>query len=65
MTHTITVRVTDDGNPALSASRTFRITVREVDNAPMFEPVGVQAVDEGVAFALALVARDTTSRRGP
>ena len=35
-TYPITVRVTDDGVPHLSASATFQVTVREVNRPPMF-----------------------------
>lgn len=56
--HTVTVRLTDDGSPAASATRSFRITVREVDDPPVFESVGLQTVDERTPFAITLVARD-------
>ena len=35
-TYPITVRVTDDGVPRLSATATFHVTVREVNQAPVF-----------------------------
>ena len=35
-TYPVTVRVTDDGVPHLSASATFQVTVREVNRPPMF-----------------------------
>ncbi|MBX3746494.1 MAG: lamin tail domain-containing protein [Verrucomicrobiae bacterium] len=57
-TYPITVRVTDSGIPPLSATRTFQVTVNEVDDAPEFEPVGLQSVLEGTPFTLVLVARD-------
>jgi hypothetical protein len=56
--HAVGVRVTDDGTPPLSAVRSLRVTVNEVDNPPEFDPVGLQSADEGVPFAVTLVARD-------
>lgn len=57
-THAITVRLSDGWNPPLEASRTFQVTVTEVDDPPAFEPVSLQTTDEGVPFTLRLVARD-------
>lgn len=57
-TYVIGVRVTDSETPGLMASRNFTLTVQEVDNAPVFDLVGLQTVEEGTAFVLNLVARD-------
>jgi len=38
-TNRITVVVSDNGVPSLSATQTFNVTVREVNRAPVFEPV--------------------------
>lgn len=59
--YTITVRVSDDFQPPGTATRTFRVQVREVDNPPVFEPVGLQTVDELALFTLQVVARDPDS----
>lgn len=56
--YTVTFRVTDNGVPPLSATTNVVITVREVDNAPVFEPVSLQVIDELDPFTLQLVARD-------
>lgn len=39
----ITVTVRDNGTPSLAASRTFRLTVREVNQAPTLAPIPLQA----------------------
>jgi hypothetical protein len=57
-TNAVTVQVTDNGSPALSASRTFTVAVREVNQPPQFEPVPDQTVKEGVELELRLVAED-------
>ncbi|MCC5806934.1 MAG: carboxypeptidase regulatory-like domain-containing protein [Opitutales bacterium] len=51
----ITVRVTDDGWPSLSAEETFRLTVLEVNHPPTVLPISAQRVhqDETVAFVIA------------
>lgn len=54
----LTVAVTDNGSPPLSASRTFRVTVNEVDNPPVFTPVSLQTADELSPFSLQLQAAD-------
>ena len=48
--HTVTVRVTDDGSPALSATETFRITVNNV--APAVNAGADQSTTEGALFSL-------------
>src|SRR5439155_767596 len=45
--YSITVRVTDDGTPALDASRTFAIHVVEVNTAPTLAPIADQSVNDG------------------
>lgn len=57
-TYPITVRATDDRTPALAAARTFQVVVNEVDNPPVFEPVGLQSATENARFRLTVVARD-------
>lgn len=54
----LTVTVRDSGDPALSASRSFRVTVLEVDHAPVFTPVSLQTTDELSPFTLQLMAAD-------
>lgn len=43
----ITVRVTDNGSPALSATQTFTITVTEVNATPSLAPIASRAVHVG------------------
>ena len=56
--HTITVRVTDEGAPALSDSRTFSVTVEEVNNAPVLAAISDQTVKEGVQLTFNASATD-------
>src|SRR5439155_8612903 len=42
----LTVRVTDNGSPALSAFRNVTITVKEVNSAPVLAPIGNKTVNE-------------------
>ncbi|MHC1768021.1 MAG: lamin tail domain-containing protein [Verrucomicrobiia bacterium] len=54
----VTLRVTDNAEPPGSAFRTFTITVNEIDNPPVFQPVSLQTVDELSLFLLLLLAPD-------
>src|SRR5439155_19241417 len=45
--YSATVRVADNGTPALGASRTFAIHVGEVNTAPQLAPIADQSVNEG------------------
>jgi hypothetical protein len=57
-TYDVTVRVTDNGSPAMSADRTFKVTVREVNTAPVLATVPDQSVDELTLLRLTLSATD-------
>lgn len=54
----LTVRVTDNGTPPLSAERVLRVNVREVNNPPVITQLSPQFVDEGAAFSLTVQAAD-------
>ncbi len=57
--YSITVIVTDDGTPNLSASRTYNLTVTDVANtAPVLAAIGNQSVDENASLAIPLSATD-------
>jgi len=56
--HSVTVTVTDDGTPQLSHSVTFAITVIEVNEAPVLDPIGDRSVDELAALSFAVAASD-------
>ena len=45
-TNVVLVRVTDDGKPALSATNSIEIVVREVNTAPVLAAVGDATVDK-------------------
>src|SRR5439155_626758 len=54
----VTVRVTDNGTPVLSASRTFAIHVAEVNTAPALAAIGNQSVNEGSLLQFTASASD-------
>lgn len=56
--YTVVVRVTDDGQPALSVSRTVGITVREVNRPPVLDPIPHQTVDEETLLTFTAHATD-------
>ncbi len=57
-TNLVTIRVTDNGSPILSASQTISITVNEVNSAPMLAPISLQTVNEGTLLTFRASARD-------
>lgn len=56
--YTITAMATDNGTPPRSGSRPFKITVREVNDAPSIAPIADVGVDEGSLVEFAVVATD-------
>lgn len=56
--HTVTVRVTDDGEGPLADETTFTITVSEVNSAPVFAAVARQTIPEGALRSFAVAATD-------
>jgi len=56
--YSITVRVTDSGTPPLSDTKTFSVTVAEVNNPPVLEPITNRTVDENAFLSLTAVATD-------
>ncbi len=46
-TYALTVRVTDDGSPALSVFETITVSVKEVNMAPILTAIGDKTVGEG------------------
>ena len=56
--YTVTVRVTDNGGPALHDDETIRITVNEVNSAPVLDAIGDQAVDELATLVFTATASD-------
>ena len=57
-TYPVTVRVTDNGSPALSAFQTFVITVNEVNSAPILAPIGNKTIDEQTLLTFTVSAFD-------
>ncbi|MBL9174294.1 MAG: hypothetical protein JNL10_12220, partial [Verrucomicrobiales bacterium] len=58
MVTNVVVRVTDDGNPPLSATNQISVTVNEVNSAPLLGPVAEQVVDALVPLGLFLSGSD-------
>jgi hypothetical protein len=56
--YTFTVRVTDDGTPALDDEETITVTVKEVNLAPVLAAIGHQNVDEEVLLNFTATATD-------
>jgi len=54
----IAVRVTDDGEPPMSAERTFSLTVVEVNQPPALGEIASLVVDEGTEATIAAVGSD-------
>ncbi|MCP4987842.1 MAG: hypothetical protein GY928_17850, partial [Colwellia sp.] len=56
--YTVVLRVTDDGTPNLFDTVSFDVTVAEVNVAPVLDPVGAQAGDEGTLVGFTATATD-------
>jgi hypothetical protein len=56
--YSVTVRVTDNGSPTLSASQTITITANEVNNAPVLAPLLSRTVNEGNSLFVTNSASD-------
>lgn len=54
----VTFSVTDDGTPPANASETLTISVGDVNRAPTITPIGNQAIDEGSALQITVMASD-------
>ncbi len=57
-TNTITIRVTDNGSPSLTATQTFMVTVNEVNDAPVLTQISNQMVYAGTTLTFTNVASD-------
>src|SRR3989442_4200568 len=57
-TNLISVSVTDNGVPALSATNSFTVTVREVNLAPVLSVPADQTIDEQTALSVSASATD-------
>lgn len=57
--YSVTVRLTDNGTPVLSDSKTFKIHVNEVNVAPKFDVIGNKIVDEEKLLSFTIKAADT------
>lgn len=57
-TNDIIVRVTDNGVPSLSNTRTIQIIVNEVNVAPVLNPIGNKSVNEGTLLTFTATATD-------
>jgi len=57
-TYSITVRVADDGDPAMSSSLTFTVSVVEINSAPELAAIPDVTVSPGQTVSFAAVATD-------
>jgi uncharacterized delta-60 repeat protein len=57
--YSVTVRVTDNGTPALSDFETFSISVSEVNVAPVLTAIGSKTLDEEVLLSFNASASDS------
>src|SRR5206468_2362947 len=58
-TNTITVLVTDNGTPPLSATNTFTVTVNEVNSAPVLTVPANQTINELSTLSVSASATDS------
>jgi hypothetical protein len=57
-TNSITVRVTDNGSPPLSATKTFSVVVNEVNQAPVLAAISNRTVYAGMTLTITNSATD-------
>jgi len=55
----VTVRVSDNGSPAMSAAETITITVNEVNVAPTLATIPDQAIHQGMQLTVQIAGSDT------
>ena len=53
--------VTDNGVPSLSDTKSFTVTVNEVNTAPVLAAIGNQTINEGATLTLPASATDADS----
>src|SRR5439155_1743640 len=58
-TNTITLKVTDNGSPALSATNSFTVVVNEVNTAPVLTVPGSQTINELSTLVVTNTAADS------
>jgi hypothetical protein len=58
-TFTFTVRVTDNGTPALFDEKTITVTVNEVNTPPVLDPIPDQTFDEETVLAFTVTVHDS------
>ncbi len=58
-TYTMTITVTDDGSPALADSQAFRVSVSEVNVAPVLASIGDKTVSQGETLTFTATASDS------
>src|SRR5260221_740354 len=56
--YTITVRVTDNGTPPLSDTKSFTVMVNEVNSPPILTAIANYTIDEGVSLTFTNTAND-------
>jgi hypothetical protein len=56
--YSLTIQVTDDGEPPLSDSQTFSVTVRKLNQPPVLQPVPDRSIAENSLLVITNVASD-------
>ncbi len=56
--YSVTVRVTDDGSPALVADEVITLTVNEINEAPSIEAIDAKVIDEHQTLTFQVIATD-------
>jgi len=57
--YNLTIRVSDNGSPTLTDSKSFRITVNKVNSPPIVAPLAARSVPENTTVSFAVSASDT------
>jgi len=57
--HDVTIRVADNGMPELFDEETFKVTVNEVNTAPLLDEIGDKVVNEGGTLVFTATASDS------
>ncbi len=57
-TYSITIQAADDGQPAASSTLSFKIAVRDINNAPLIAEIPIQTASEDIPYSLQVQAQD-------
>lgn len=57
-TNLVSVRVTDNGIPSLSATASVTVVVNEINQSPVLDPVATRIINKGIVTTIPFTARD-------